>query len=121
MFFYVQMSLIKIGIIYTHSFRMVKININEEYKMKLSKLVLLLTLGLFFSIVNATETLPEKSEATKNEIKRFVHVSMMHTLKNVEGILHSLAALKKRTADWEMLFVGPKLKNNVELVAKLKS
>ena len=55
---------------------MVKININEEYKMKLSKLVLLLTLGLFFSIVNATETLPEKSEATKNEIKRDANKAM---------------------------------------------
>ena len=55
----------------------------------------------------------------KNERTRFIHVSMMHPLKNVEGILHALAALKKRTADWEILFVGPKLKNNVVLAEQL--
>ncbi len=38
--------------------------------MKLSNLLLILVLGLFFSAAHATETLPEKSEATKNEIKR---------------------------------------------------
>lgn len=38
--------------------------------MKLSNLLTILTLGLFFSTVHATETLHEKGEATKNDIKR---------------------------------------------------
>ena len=38
--------------------------------MKLSNLLLILAIGLFFSTAHATETLPEKGEATKNEIKR---------------------------------------------------
>ena len=38
--------------------------------MKISNLLMIVTLGLFFSTAHATETLPEKSEATKNDIKR---------------------------------------------------
>lgn len=38
--------------------------------MKLSNLLLILAIGLSFSTAHATETLPEKGEATKNEIKR---------------------------------------------------
>lgn len=38
--------------------------------MKLTNLLMILTLALFFSTAHATETLPEKSEATKNDIKR---------------------------------------------------
>lgn len=38
--------------------------------MKLSNLLMILALGLFFSTAHATETLPEKSEAIKNDIKR---------------------------------------------------
>ncbi|WP_297324141.1 hypothetical protein [Nitrosomonas sp.] len=38
--------------------------------MKISNLLLALVIGLFFSTAHATETLPEKGEAVKNEIKR---------------------------------------------------
>ncbi|PXW89851.1 hypothetical protein C8R34_1038 [Nitrosomonas sp. Nm84] len=38
--------------------------------MKTSNLLLALTIGLFFSTAYAAETLYEKGEATKNEIKR---------------------------------------------------
>ena len=38
--------------------------------MKLSNLLLILALGLFLSTAHATETLTEKSEATKDDIKR---------------------------------------------------
>lgn len=38
--------------------------------MKLSNLLIILILSLFISTTHATETLPEKSEATKNDIKR---------------------------------------------------
>jgi glycosyltransferase involved in cell wall biosynthesis len=54
-----------------------------------------------------------------NKVKRFVHVSMMHPLKNVQGILETLVLLKKKTADWQMCFIGPDLKKNVELAEQL--
>ncbi|MDO8333525.1 MAG: YtxH domain-containing protein [Nitrosomonas sp.] len=38
--------------------------------MKLSNLLMIIILGLFISTAHATETLPEKSETTKNDIKR---------------------------------------------------
>jgi hypothetical protein len=38
--------------------------------MKLSNLLLMLAIGMFISMAHATETLTEKGEATKNEIKR---------------------------------------------------
>ena len=55
----------------------------------------------------------------KNKYPRFIHVSMMHELKNVKGILHALAALKENNTHWEMWFVGPKLKENIELAKQL--
>lgn len=54
-----------------------------------------------------------------NKLTRFIHVSMMHPLKNVEGILQALAALNKNTDGWEMWFVGPKLNRNMELASQL--
>ena len=44
--------------------------------MKLFNLILILATGLFFSTPYATETLPEKREATKNEIKRDANKAM---------------------------------------------
>ena len=38
--------------------------------MKISNLLMIVTLGLFFSTAHATETLPEKSEAVSKDIKR---------------------------------------------------
>ncbi|MEJ8843918.1 glycosyltransferase [Lacibacter sp. H375] len=55
----------------------------------------------------------------KNDRPRFIHVSMMHELKNVKGILHALAALKEKNVHWEMWFVGPVLKENTALAQQL--
>ncbi|MFZ9719009.1 MAG: glycosyltransferase family 4 protein, partial [Chitinophagaceae bacterium] len=38
---------------------------------------------------------------------RFIHVSMMRPLKNVEGILAALAILKQTHSNWELILVGP--------------
>lgn len=38
---------------------------------------------------------------------RLIHVSMMHPLKNIKGILDALALLSQDRNDWEMIFVGP--------------
>jgi glycosyltransferase involved in cell wall biosynthesis len=38
--------------------------------------------------------------------KRFIHVSMMFPMKNVEGIIDALYLLQQQTQDWEMVFVG---------------
>ena len=70
-------------------------------------------------IRNVVDTNVFYSSEITNKIKRFIHVSMMHPLKNVQGILQALALLKKKTADWEMLFVGPVLKENVELAVRI--
>jgi glycosyltransferase involved in cell wall biosynthesis len=49
----------------------------------------------------------------------FIHVSMMHPLKNIKGILHALASLKQKNVHWEMWFVGPEVKENVMLSERL--
>lgn len=54
-----------------------------------------------------------------NQKKRFIHVSLMHPLKNVEGILRALAELNKQTTDWEMDFIGPASTANLKLAAEL--
>lgn len=38
--------------------------------------------------------------------KRFIHVSMMFPMKNVEGMIDALYLLEQQTKDWEMIFVG---------------
>jgi glycosyltransferase involved in cell wall biosynthesis len=58
-------------------------------------------------IPNAVDTslfFPAEKNTAK---KRFIHVSMMLPLKNVSGILCSLAKLNTVNKNWEMLFVGP--------------
>lgn len=54
-----------------------------------------------------------------NETRRFIHVSMMYPLKNVEGILKSLAQLSKVNNSWQMLFVGPTPEEYKQLSASL--
>lgn len=71
---------------------------------------------LIRNVVDTTVFYPAEN---KNDRPRFIHVSMMHPLKNVEGVLHALAALKEKSAHWEMWFVGPKLNENVELAEQL--
>ena len=50
---------------------------------------------------------------------RFIHVSMMHPLKNVNGILQALALLKEKRTDWDVLFVGPASEENIILAENL--
>ena len=51
--------------------------------------------------------------------KRFIHVSLMHPLKNVTGILQALAELNKKTTDWEMNFIGPASTADLKLAGEL--
>jgi len=62
------MSLAKKCMMAIHSLRMLKINPNEEIIMKI--LMILFVLGMFASTGYAAETVLEKSEAQKNEVKR---------------------------------------------------
>jgi glycosyltransferase involved in cell wall biosynthesis len=71
---------------------------------------------LIRNVVDTTLFYPAEN---KHERTVFIHVSMMHPLKNVIGILHALAALKERHAHWEMWFVGPVLKENTTLAERL--
>lgn len=50
---------------------------------------------------------------------RFIHVSMMHPLKNVNGILRALALLKEKRTDWEICFIGPASNENRTLTETL--
>ncbi len=59
---------------------------------------------LIRNVVDINLFYPEENEHNR---VRFIHVSMMHPLKNVEGILRALAILKEQRIDWEMWFVGP--------------
>jgi glycosyltransferase involved in cell wall biosynthesis len=54
-----------------------------------------------------------------NHTKRFIHVSLMHPLKNVNGILRALAILNRSTTNWEMNFIGPASTDNIQLAAEL--
>ncbi len=54
-----------------------------------------------------------------NSKKRFIHVSLMHPLKNVRGILYALAALNQKTTDWEMIFIGPASTADLKLAGEL--
>jgi glycosyltransferase involved in cell wall biosynthesis len=46
------------------------------------------------------------SPATKRK-KRFIHVSMMDSLKNVEGIISAFIDINKNNDEWELVLVGP--------------
>ena len=54
-----------------------------------------------------------------NSKKRFIHVSLMHPLKNVTGILYALAALNHKTTDWEMIFIGPASTADLRLAGEI--
>ncbi len=56
---------------------------------------------------------------SSNKRKSFIHVSLMHPLKNVTGILHALAALNQKTTDWEMSFIGPASTADLKLAGEL--
>lgn len=78
--------------------------LNKLFKIKQSKLIRnVVDCNLFFPVQNL------------NAITRFIHVSMMHPLKNVEGILRALAFLNKSNTNWEMCFIGPASKENLKL------
>lgn len=78
----------------------------------LSSLFTIKQTKLIRNVVDTTVFYPVES---KNERPRFIHVSMMHPLKNVQSILRALCILKQKTTDWEMYFVGPVINENVEL------
>lgn len=71
---------------------------------------------LIRNVVDTTFFCPVEN---KHERTVFIHVSMMHELKNVKGILYALAALKEKNAHWEMWFVGPERNENVKLAEQL--
>lgn len=70
-------------------------------------------------IRNAVDTTLFHYQPSVNRTKRFVHVSLMHPLKNVNGILRALAGLNRLTTDWEMNFIGPASTDNIQLAAQL--
>ncbi len=71
---------------------------------------------LIRNVVDTTLFYPQQHT---NERKRFLHVSMMHPLKNVQGVLRALAILLKQRNDWEMWFVGPPSNEHLQLANEL--
>jgi glycosyltransferase involved in cell wall biosynthesis len=69
--------------------------LNELFEIKKAKLVR--------NVVDTKLFYPVVKTATK---KRFIHVSMMFPMKNVEGMIDALYLLEQQTQDWEMVFVG---------------
>jgi glycosyltransferase involved in cell wall biosynthesis len=73
---------------------------------------LLNRLGDLFNIAaiklirNAVDTNLFYPVAKSSARKRFIHVSMMFTMKNVEGIIDALYLLQQQSQDWEMVLVG---------------
>jgi len=78
--------------------------LSELFTIKQSKLIRnVVDISLFYPV------------QISNKKKRFIHVSMMHPLKNVNGILRALAILNKKNTEWEMSFIGPASKENLKL------
>lgn len=71
---------------------------------------------LIRNVVDTNLFYPETNEHNR---VRFIHVSMMHPLKNVEGILRALSVLKEKRTDWEMWFAGPPSNENKLLAETL--
>ena len=69
--------------------------LNELFAISQTKLVR--------NVVDTNLFYPVSKTATK---KRFIHVSMMFPMKNVEGMIDALYLLEQQTQDWEMVFVG---------------
>jgi glycosyltransferase involved in cell wall biosynthesis len=78
--------------------------LNEVFIIKHEKLIR--------NVVDVSLFFPVESVKIK---KRFIHVSMMHPLKNVNEILRALAILNKNITEWEMSFIGPASKENLKL------
>jgi glycosyltransferase involved in cell wall biosynthesis len=57
---------------------------------------------------------------SSNSRKRFIHVSMMMPLKNMDGIVKALQLLIKKRKDWEFVFVGPATDALIEAASVLK-
>ena len=53
---------------------------------------------------------------TSNNVKRFIHVSMMEPLKNVKGMLDAFIALNVYHTSWELVLVGPCTEEYQQLV-----
>ena len=70
-------------------------------------------------IRNAVDTTIFFSPISNHQKKVFIHVSMMHPLKNVNGILAALAALNKVNTNWQMNFIGPASTHNMKLAFEL--
>ncbi len=70
-------------------------------------------------IHNAVNTDLFHYTASTNSKKRFIHVSLMHPLKNVTGILRALAELNQKTTDWQMNFIGPASTADLKLAGEL--
>lgn len=70
-------------------------------------------------IRNAVDTSLFFPYKKSNAVKRFIHVSMMLPLKNVNGILQSLALLNEHNSHWEMIFAGPASEQQMQLAIDL--
>lgn len=66
----------------------------------------LFTISSTYMIRNVVNTKLFYPVLKQSTLKRFIHVSMMFSLKNVEGIIDALYLLQKKAVDWEMVFVG---------------
>jgi len=70
-------------------------------------------------IRNAVDTTIFFQQANNHPKKIFIHVSMMHPLKNVNGILAALAELNKVNTNWYLNFIGPASTDNLQLAFTL--
>ncbi len=62
----------------------------------------------------------------KNKTFRWLHVSTMYSLKNVDKIIQTFSSIAKQRGDWELILVGPinteykKLVADLDLQSKIK-
>ncbi len=55
----------------------------------------------------------------KKQIFRWMHVSTMYPLKNVDSIIQTFSNISKHRNDWELILVGPIYNEYVQLVEQL--
>ena len=69
-------------------------------------------------IRNAVDTGLFYFTPTQNIKKRFIHVSMMESLKNVDGIIRAFIEVNQSVSDWELVLVGPVRDDIKQLIRK---
>jgi glycosyltransferase involved in cell wall biosynthesis len=93
------------------------ITVSEQLGKDIQREVLQKDFEMIPNVVDTT--LFHFQEKKENAIFRFIHVSNMLEVKNIEGMLHAIKLLAEKRNDFEFYFVGAKPPEYIALAEKL--